>query len=211
MDNLFEQVDEELDAERLQKKWEKNRHWIIGGFIIFFLCLFAYVGWEEHRKQQDTAASDLYMAAMKPYGQGTWSEAEKLIQPVLKQFGDHGYGILAQMVEARTMAEMGQTKEAQSLMESFADHSTDASLRDLALYNAALVIVDDDGELAKKLLSRIQDNSPFRSQALEVLGLLAQKENDMKNAAIYYKKSIELGAKGALRTRIDRRMERLGK
>ncbi|HAT49695.1 MAG: tetratricopeptide repeat protein [Nitrospirae bacterium] len=211
MDNLFEQIDEELDAERLRKQWEKNRPWIIGGFIVFFLSLFAYVGWDEHRKQQDAAASDLYMAAMKPYEQGTWSEAEKLIQPVLKQYGDHGYGILAQMVEARAMAEMGQTQEASSHMERFADQAKDDSLRDLALYNAALAVVDADGERVKKLLGRISDDSPFRSHALEILGLLAQKENDVKNAAIFYKKSIELGAKGLLRTRVDRRLERLGK
>ncbi|HIJ84348.1 MAG: Tetratricopeptide TPR 2 repeat protein [Magnetococcales bacterium] len=211
MDNLFEQIDEELDADRVRKQWEKNRPWIIGATILFFLGLFAYVGWDGHRKQQDAAASDLYIAAMKHYEKEAWGETEKLLQPLFKQFGDHGYGLLGQMVEARTLAETGRKKEAADKMENLADRSQDGSLRDLALFNAALVTVDDDGARAQSLLRRIRDESPFRPHALEILGLLAQKQKDMPAAAVDFQKAIELGAKGELRTRLDRRLERLGK
>ncbi len=211
MDNLFEQIDEELDADRLRKQWERNRPWIIGGFIVFFLALFAYVGWEEYRSKQDAAASDLFMAAIKPYEQNSWTETEQLLQPLLTRFGNHGYGILAKVLEAQTLARSGKKSDAATRMEQLANETKDETLRDLALYNVALAIVDEDRARAESSLNRIGDDSPFRGHALEILGLLAQKQNDLLNAAIHFQKAIELGAKGELRTRLDLRLERLGK
>ncbi|MBF0110306.1 MAG: tetratricopeptide repeat protein [Magnetococcales bacterium] len=211
MDNIFEQIDEELDADRVRKQWEKNRPWIIGGFIVFFLGLFAYVGWDEYRSRQDATASDLFLAATAPYEKESWSEAEQLLQPVLQQFDSHGYGLLARIIEARTLAKSGKKTEAASRMEQLANDTRDDSLRDLARYNAALLIVDDDASRAEAILNQIRDDSPFRGHALEILGLLAEKQNDKINAAVRFQKAIELGAKGDLRTRLDLRLERLGK
>lgn len=211
MENIFEQIDEELDADRLRKQWEKNRPWIIGGFVIFFLGLFIYVGWDEHRKGEDAAASDLFLAAAKPFQQGNWSETEKQLQPLLQQYKDHGYGLLGQMAEASTLAQTGHKSDASIKMENLANQTKEDSLRDLALYNAALVIVDDDSPRAETLLGRIKDDSPFRSHALEILGLLAQKQKKDQQAATFFQKAIELGAKGELHTRLLRRLDRLGK
>ncbi|MBF0414395.1 MAG: tetratricopeptide repeat protein [Magnetococcales bacterium] len=211
MENIFEQIDEELDADRLRKQWERNRPWIIGGFILFFLGLFAYVGWDEYRKREDIAASDLYLAATKPLEQGNWSETQKQLQPLLQQYKNHGYSLLGQIVEARSLAETGQKSAASAKMENLANLTQEDSLRDLALYNAALVVVDEDSPRAETLLGRIKDDSPFRSHALEILGLLALKQKDGQKAVSFFQKAIELGAKGELHTRLLRRLDRLGK
>ncbi|MBF0434705.1 MAG: tetratricopeptide repeat protein [Magnetococcales bacterium] len=211
MENIFEQIDEELDADRLRKQWERNRPWIIGGFILFFLGLFAYVGWDEYRKREDIAASDLYLAATKPLEQGNWSETQKQLQPLLQQYKNHGYSLLGQIVEARSLAETGQKSAASAKMENMANLTQEDSLRDLALYNAALVVVDEDSPRAETLLGRIKDDSPFRGHALEILGLLALKQKDGQKAVSFFQKAIELGAKGELHTRLLRRLDRLGK
>lgn len=209
MDNIFEQIDEQIEQDRVHKFWQENWQRIVAGFMLFFLGLFAYVGWRDYRRGQDLAASDLFMAARVGFDGENSLAGQAGLKPLLESHPKQGYGLLARLLSARALAEEGDADGAVSQLESLAESAGSSSLRGLALLNAAYLTVGD-AQRAGAFLSRIGPKSPYRAHALELEGLLAAKAGDDKTAVDRYRSALVLGAEGSLRQRLDQRLERLG-
>ncbi|MBF0453211.1 MAG: tetratricopeptide repeat protein [Magnetococcales bacterium] len=208
IDTIFEQVDEQLDADKAQKFWRDNQKWIIGALIVLFASLFAYVSWRDARLKEDRTISDLYIQAQVLEKKGDRAGAEEILQRVMTEHGEHGYALLARLTDAQVLAKAGKRDEAVAHLEVLAAKSSGSPLQGLALLNAAYLTSDNEQQ-ALDFLAKIDEKSSFRPHALELEGLLLAKAGKGQMASARYQQAIQQGADGALRQRLNRRLERL--
>ncbi|MBF0621720.1 MAG: tetratricopeptide repeat protein [Magnetococcales bacterium] len=207
--DIFEEVDEELEAERLRKFWQKYHNWLIGGFVLLFAGLSAYVGWENYQESRDHDAAARYLKAWDAFEKKNTDESLKGVDDLLQAYGDHGYSVLGQLLKARLQADDGQRDQALSTLISLSK-STEAPnpVKNLALLNAAYLTADKP-EQALDYLKRIDSDSIFQAHSLELQGLFAAKKGDQEVALDLYQQAQEKSAPGAISKRLTRRIQRL--
>lgn len=210
IDELFEQIDEELETDQLHKFWQKWHNWIIGGFLLFFGLLFAFVGWQHYREQQDQQASDRYAEAMKAANRAKPDEATINLATLFQEHGGHGYAILARLLEARILVEAGKMDEAVQKMERLVEEGRSIPpLADLALLQSAY-ITSKDVTRCRTFLARVPAESPYRPLALELEGVLAGQQGDTGAALAKFQEAMAKKPAGNLRERLQQRIDRLG-
>lgn len=209
MSDIFEQIDEQMEADRVQKFWEENRKWIIGGLILFFLGLFAYVGWRDYRERQDQSASDIFMVAPPLLKKGDLQAGQKQLDLLLKEYPNHGYALMARLLDARALAEKGKTEAAVQQLDRVANEAGSSPMQGLALLNAAYLTAKDTKK-SESFLKRIGPNSAYYAHALELMGLLAAASGDEKTALAHYQEAKKANPDPSLEGRLGQRLERLG-
>lgn len=208
IDDIFEQIDEQVDADKAHKFWLANRKWIIGGLVLLFAGLIAFVSWRDARIKADQKLSDLYIQAGFLDEQGDRVAAAEIYDQLMEKHADHGYGLLSMLVDAQALAKAGDVEAALVRFEKLAAKAAYTPLQGLALLNAAYLTADD-AQRSRGFLAKISAQSPFRPHALELDGLLLAQAGDEINSLARYREAIQLGADGELRRRLDRRMERM--
>ncbi|WP_130470445.1 YfgM family protein [Candidatus Magnetaquicoccus inordinatus] len=209
MQDIFEQVDEQLEADRLQKWWLANRNVVITGFVVFFASLFAYVGWQDYRLRQSQAASEYFLVVQDLYTKGDHAGAEKQLQALLQNHSGHAYSQFGRVLQAKSLAATGKREEALQQLEEVAKGADLNLLRDLALLNAAYLTAGESGK-AEGYVQRMDGQSPYRAHALELRGLLAAQRGDKQAAVAHYREARGLSTEGSLRARLESRLERMG-
>ncbi|MBF0369148.1 MAG: tetratricopeptide repeat protein [Magnetococcales bacterium] len=210
IDEIFEQVDEQLEADRYEKFWKENSGRIIGTLVAFFLVLFAYVGWKEYRTGQEESASELYLAAIGRIEQGDLAVAGKYLDNLQDGYGSMDYAVLGQLIKARVLHDGGDDPGAIRLLEGVAGSpGSSETLADLARLNAAYLVAGKDEAGALGYLAKIPAQSPFKAHALELQGLISEQKGEGGKALAYLKEAKLLQPGGALGGRIDRMAERL--
>jgi predicted negative regulator of RcsB-dependent stress response len=208
IDTIFEQIDEQIEADKAHKFWNENRKWIIGGLILLFAGLFAYVAWRDGRVTENQNLSDLYIQAQALEEKGDRAGAQAIFKGLMVDHESHGYGILARLTDAQALAKAGKIDEAVAHLEALAAKSSGSPLQGLALLNAAYLTADSVTR-SRGFVAKIEEKSPYRPLALELDGLLMAKDGNEKGALARYQEAIQLGADGELRRRLNRRLERL--
>lgn len=208
MQDIFEQVDEQLDVDRVQRFWEQNRKWVIGGLILFFAALVAYVQWRDYQVQQSYAASVQFNRVQELLIKKEVDNAHQQFQELADAYANHGYVLLGRFLQARSLADAGKTEEAVAQLEHLIQGAGTSPLVDLARLNAAYLTAGDRGR-AEAFLNRIQETSPYRAHALELLGLLAAQGGEDQAALAHYQAARALTPEGTLRQRMENRLERL--
>ncbi|MEO5366912.1 MAG: tetratricopeptide repeat protein [Magnetococcus sp. WYHC-3] len=204
IDRIFEEIDEQLEQERVQKLWLKYRFWIMGGLVALFSGLFAYVGWDKLRRAEDDAAATLYLEALT-HGDAARASLEKLREAHAGQ----GYDLLAGLLLAREQAAAGETAQAITTLDGVinSSHAPDA-LRDLALYHGAQLTLAEPGR-ADGYLQRISADSAYRANALELKGLLAEKAGMGDGAVAAYTEALGKQPAPTLKRRLEDRLRLL--
>ncbi|MBF0401103.1 MAG: tetratricopeptide repeat protein [Magnetococcales bacterium] len=209
MQDIFEQVDEQLEAERVQKFWEANRPRLIGGLVLFFVLLFAYVGWREYQLRQSRIASEQFMTVQELFIKQDNDGGQKALQQLLSEHSGQGYALFGRFLQAKRLADAGNREAALEQLALLVKESRSPLLADLALLNAAYLTVDNGGQ-AEPLLARMDVHSPYRAHALELQGLLAAQRGDQAAAQARYREARALASEGSLRSRLESRLERMG-
>ncbi|MEO5364360.1 MAG: tetratricopeptide repeat protein [Magnetococcus sp. DMHC-8] len=208
MQDIFEQVDEHLEAERLQKWWEANRQRLLAGLVLFFLLLFAYVGWREYRVRQDHAASEQFMMLQDQFSRQDLDRGHRSFQALQQDHSEHGYALFGRFLQARELAVAGNRDGALAQLALLVKESGSTLLTDLALLNAAYLTAGEEGR-AEPFLTRMDPRSPYRAHALELQGLLAAQRGDQQTAATRYREARAAAVDGSLRSRLESRLERM--
>lgn len=208
MQDIFEQVDEQLDAERVQQFWEKNGKWVIGALILLFVSLFVYVQWQDYRVQQSQAASEQFMSARDSFDKKDHQNGQKQVQTLLETYTGHGYAHLGRFLQAKSLAETGKTELAVQQLEPLIQEGGSSPLVDLARLNLAY-LTSGDAKRSQAFLARIPTESPYKAHALELQGLLDAQKGDNKSALARYQAARALTSEGSLRRRLEDRIERL--
>lgn len=179
MSDIFQEVDEEVRRERLQKLWDQYGHFFIAACILVVLAVGAWRGYQWWEAKKAAEASAKFDIASQLAEQGKTTEAEAAYAQLARE-GTSGYRNLARLREAAVLADR-DPKAAVAAYDAIArDSATRQPLQDLAIVRAGLILVDTAplAELTQRLEPATGAGAPFRHTARELLALSALRAGD---------------------------------
>ena len=192
MVDIFDEVEEDLRAERAEKLLKKYAGAIIGAACAVVLAVAGWQAWGWWTARQDRAAAIRYIAAMTAADAAGSNTASQ--QGALRDFdalvvsAPDGYRTLARLRAAALKAEGGDVAGASALWNQVAaDDSVDKLLRDLAslLWAQHQIDAGDPALVSARLKAlAVPDNPwyPLAEEQIAVLDLHQGKTDDAKAA-----------------------------
>ncbi len=181
MVDIFDEVEEELRAERAQQLLKRYAGVIIAAALLIVGAAAGWQGWRWYQARQDQAAAVQYLVAMNladPTAAGT-SPASRTAAIAaftrLSATSPEGYRTLARLREAALQADAGNLQGATALWDQVAgDQSADPLLRDLAslLWVSHVIDRGDPALIQDRLKALTTPDNPWRAMAEEQLALL---------------------------------------
>jgi hypothetical protein len=219
--DIFDEVEEELRAERAQQMLKRYGGLIIAAVIAIVGAAAGWQGWRWYEARRDAAAAVEYLTAMNladaSTAAGTSSAnraaATAAFASVAASAPD-GYATLGRLREAALKADSGDLQGAAALWDQVAaDQSADTLLRDLAVLLWAQHLLDkaDPGALQARLKPLAEPDNPWRTLAQEQLALLdlrLGKRDEAKTALTHLAQDIT--APSGVRARATALVGRLG-
>jgi len=189
--DIFDEVDEELRAERAQQLLKRYGGLIVAGALAIVGAAAGWQGWRWYESRQDQAAAVEYLTAMNlaDAGAAGSSEASRAAGIVaftrLAATAPEGYATLSRLHEAALKAEAGDLSGAAALWDQVAsDASADPLLRDLASVLWAQHQIDrgDPSLLEARLKALATPDNPWHALAEEQFALLALRQGKVDQA-----------------------------
>lgn len=214
MPDIFDEIAEDLRAERAEKLLRKYAGLIIALFILVVCAAGGWQAWRWWQSKQDAQAANQFVAAMNLAGQQSDDPkaAASAFAPLLKS-APEGYKTLARLQAAALDAKAGNVHDATSLWDEVAaDRGADPLLRDLAsLLWAQHQIDTGDPQLLKARLKPLASpDNPWHAMAQEQLALLDMREGKNADAkTLLDKLSNDVTAPSGVRARAGGLLTRL--
>lgn len=187
MSDIFREVDEEFQRDKVAQTLKKHGNLIIGVLLAVVLAVGGWRGWQYLEAQKAAEAGKAFETALALIADGK-ADAGKSALEALAKSAPAGYRTLSQF---RLVAEQAKTDGpgAAKAYEALAgDAALDQTLRDLAKVRAASLLVDS--QPLEALQQRIEALSgagqAWRLSAREVLGTAAFKAGQMDKASRYF-------------------------
>lgn len=218
MVDIFDEVDEELRAERAQRLLKQYGGWIIAAAALVVLAAGGWQGWRWYQARQDATASAQYVAAMNATAAtgvaGPDRPAAITGFDAVIAGAPAGYRTLARLQDAALKADGGDLQGAAALWDQVAgDSSVDPLLRDLAslLWAQRQIDTADPALLQARLQPLAQLGGAWRSLAQEQLALLALRQNKAAESKDLLRKlAQDVTAPAGVRGRASALLARLG-
>jgi hypothetical protein len=217
--DIFDEVEEDLRAERAQRLVKQYGGLIVGLALLIVLAAAGWQVWGWWQAKQDMAAASAYMRAMSladragPGAQQQPPEAAAAFAALASRAPD-GYATLARLREAALKADAGDLAGAAALWDQVAaDTSADPLLRDLASLLWARRQLDkaDPSLLEARLRALTAPDNPWRPLAEEAEGLLDIRSGKTDAAkAIFRRLAEDPAAPEGVRGRASGLLARLG-
>jgi hypothetical protein len=213
--DIFDEVEEDLRAERAAKLLKKYAWLIIAAAVGVVGASAGWQLWSRHQRQQDAAAAISFVAAQGATDQPGASKPDQLaILDQLAATGPEGYKILARLRAASLKADAGDLQGAEALWNAVsADSSADRLLRDFASLMAVAREIDhgDPGQLEARLKPLAEPGNPWSSLAREQLAALDLRLGKVDEARKTLQAlSIDIQAPSGLRQRASALLTGLG-
>jgi hypothetical protein len=179
--DIFDEVDEELRAERAQQLLKRYSGLIVAGAVFIVAAVAGWQGWRWYVARQDQAAAIEYLTAMNlanatAAGSSAASRSAAIATfAKLSQSAPAGYATLSRLWEAALKAQSGDKAGAVALWDQVAgDSSVDPLLRDLAslLWAENQIDTADPALLEARLKALAEPDNPWHALAKEQLALL---------------------------------------
>jgi hypothetical protein len=176
---LFDEVDEELRRERLQKLWQKYSIYIIAAALLVIAAVGGWRGYQYYQAKKAAEAGDAFNKAVELSDQGKHSEAEAAFSELATK-APSGYRMLARFRAAAEVANGDPQAAAKMFDDLAADSSIGAELQALARVRAAGLLVDSAtyADMLRRLEPDTVAGQTFRHTARELLALSAFRVND---------------------------------
>jgi hypothetical protein len=205
--DIFDEVEEDLRAERAEKLLKKYAGLLIAIAVAIVAAAAGWQFWTRHQHQQDAAAATRFVAA-----QGGADPMPALDQ--LAATGPEGYKTLARLRAAALKANAGDLQGAESLWNAVAaDSAADPLLRDFASLMATGRELDrgDPGQLAARLKPLAEPTNAWSSLAREQLAMLDLRQGKLDEARKALQTlSIDIEAPSGVRARAGALLTGLG-
>ncbi len=189
---FIREIEEELQAEKLAKVWQKYGDYIIYSVLALVLGASAFVGYKEYRNYANEQASDVFYEAQQMLQEDkSLAAIEKFDE--LKDSSSPGYRVLGQFTSASVLINQGEQQRALAMFDNIiSDSSLPRVYRDLARIKSAyyrLDSVDNVQALKDEIIPLSKPQNPWRYSAMELLALMEMKQNNPEEA---YKILVEL-------------------
>jgi hypothetical protein len=210
--DIFDEVEEDLRAERAEKLLKKYA-WLI--VVLLVAIVGAVAGWQlwtRQRIHQDADAAARFIAAQNAAESSKPGQIAVLDQ--LAATAPEGYKTLARLRAAGLKADAGDLQGAESLWNAVAaDSSADPLLRDYASLMATARELDhgDPAQLEARLKPLAEPTNPWSSLAREQLAMLDLRQGKVDDARKTLQVlAIDIGAPSGLRARASALLASLG-
>lgn len=186
MPDIFDEVEEDLRAERARKLAQRWGGIAVAAAVLALGATGAWQGWRWHQARGAAAAADTYLTlhrAAEREGADLAAAANGFA--ALGREAPTGYRTLAKLRAAALKAETGDAPAALALWnEVSADSSADPLYRDLATLLAVSHGLDsgDPAALAARLAPLAAEGQPWRASAREAQALLAMRRGANEEA-----------------------------
>ncbi|MBX6329442.1 MAG: tetratricopeptide repeat protein [Pseudolabrys sp.] len=186
MADIFQEVDEEVRRERLQKLWQRYGAYVVAAAALVVAAIAAWRGYEWYIGRQAAAAGARFEAAVTLSEQGKADEAENAFAKIAAE-APAGYRILARFRAAAELVKTKPAEAAQAYDALAADDSLGTTLQDLAAVHSAMLRLDtlSFAELRQRLDPLAEQGRPFRHTARELLALSAWHHHEVAAAQKY--------------------------
>jgi hypothetical protein len=176
--DIFNEVDEEVRREKLQKLWERYGNYAVVAAVLVVAAVGAWRGYEYWEGRRAAVAGAAYDVAAKLADEGKHDEAEAAFAKLVSD-GTAGYRVLARLREAAQIAAR-DPKAGVAAYDKIAGESTGPLVGELASIRAALLLVDTAklDEMNQRLEPLAQPSGTFRHTAREMLALSAWRNGD---------------------------------
>jgi len=217
--DIFDEVDEELRAEKAQKLLKRYAGVIAAAALAVIGAAGGWQGWQWYQAKQDAAAATAFVSA------ASTADASDTLDPAarvalgsafdaLAADAPDGYRILARLRSAALKADAGDVNGAAALWDQVAgDASADPLLRDLATLMWAQRQIDqgDPARLEARLKPLTEPGNAWRALAREQLALLEMRQGHTDAAKDAFRKlSQDVTAPAGVRSRATALLSRIG-
>jgi hypothetical protein len=185
--DIFDEVDEDLRAERAEKLLKKYAWVLIAIAVAIVTAAAGWQIWTRHQKQRDAAAAARYIAVQNAVEQpGARARPEQIAElDQLATSAPEGYKTLARLHAAGLKADAGDVPGAIALWTAVAaDSNADPLLRDLATLQATGRQLDhgDPTQLEARLKPLAERGNPWSTLAQEQLAMLDLRQGKVDEA-----------------------------
>jgi hypothetical protein len=184
--DIFDEIEEDLRAERAEKLLKKYAWLLIAVVVAIIGAAAGWQLWNRHKNQQDAAVAARYVAVQNALEQpGAAKPAQLATLDKLAADAPEGYRTLARMRAAGLKADSGDLPGAITLWNAVAaDSDADPLLRDLASLQATERELDhgDPGQLEARLKPLADPGNPWSALAREQLAVLDLRQGKVDAA-----------------------------
>lgn len=177
-DAFKQEIEEDLQRERMLKLWEQYKIFIMGAAAALVLGVAVYKFIEQRRLTAAETNGAEFASAAKLIGEKKPDEAIKALSAIASS--GTGYAALANLRLAGVHAEAGRKAEAAAAYDAVQkQNGVDPLIADFARLQSAMLMADsiDFTELQNRLNPLLTDSHPWRNQARELMALAAMKAN----------------------------------
>ena len=183
MSDIFNEVDEEVRREKLNKLWQQYGNYLVALCVLVVVGVGVWRGYEWWQAKQAAISGAAFEQASELAQAGKVQESEAAFAKLAAD-GTASYRVLAGMRQAAELAHT-DTKAAVAAYDRIAsDKDAGQAIQDLAAIRAALLLVDSApyAELRTRLEPLTAEGRIFRHSAREMLALSAFKSGDLAAA-----------------------------
>ena len=177
MPDIFDEVEEDLRAERAQRLWQRFATPILAALLLVVAGVGGWQAWQWHEGRQRDAAAAAFIAAHRAAeAEGADLAAIAARFEGLAASSPTGYRTLALLRAAALRAETGDRDAALTLYDRVAsDSSADQLYRDLASLMWVVRSLDsaDPALLAARIAPLARPDQPWNASARELSAMVA--------------------------------------
>jgi len=204
--DFFREVNEAVRQDRYNELWDKYGVCALAAAALIVAGVAGFKVWSYWQEQKAQAAGTDFSQAVTELDSGDVAKARDVLNSLAAK-GPTGYQILSRFQLAAAEAQAGSTDKALALYDALAaDPETDTILKGLATIQAATLKLDtaDYAEMERRVKGLIDENSPWRYSARELLGLSAYRQNNVPAAEKQFSELVaDQGTPQNLRERAD--------
>jgi hypothetical protein len=181
--DIFQEVDEEVRREQLQKLWQRYGHFAIAGCVLVVVAVGGWRGYDWWQAKKAAESGAAFEAAVTLAETGKHQEAEAAFAKLATD-GTASYRTLARLREAAELARTDKAAAVKAYDDIAADKSAGLVIDELAALRAGFLLVDTApySEVRARLEPQTGADKIFRHSARELLALSAWKSGDMTAA-----------------------------
>ena len=203
-ENLFKEIDEDLRQQKYAELWKKYNKLVIGSAILLVIGVASIKGWQAYDLNRKATDSTILTSALALMNDTKPEKALPLLEK-LASGGTYGYSVLAEFNKAATIAKTEGNKASLDAYLAIANNkNVDRVYRDLAIVLSAQIGVGEQNsqKFVEKLAKIIDDQSPWRHMAKELLALIErQLGNKKKSLTLFNQLSDDATAPPGIRSR----------